>query len=656
VTLVAFPAAPVRADLPPLIPRKVLFENPARTGPRLSPDGSRLAYLAPSTKGVSNLWLQTLGKHDERMLTKDERQGILFFRWAADGKHLLYVQDLNGDENWHVYSVDLESRLVRDLTPFLGVRAFDVLVSDKRPNEILVGLNMRDPRVADMYRINLDSGAVTLDTKNPGDVLSWTTDEDFNIRAATAFTGEAATTSIRVRDSVQSPWHDLKVIPFEDSCFWGQVNGGSMITGFTADGSSIYVVDPLKTDKTRLVRIDIGTGKELEEVAADPRCDVEYSLAGFRPLVLSDPKSGKVQAVGFDAAKLEWKVTDPSVQTDFDFLRGVHEGTMLITSRAKDDNLWLVSFSTPQTSDVYYLYNRETKKSEELFRERPELAKYTLAEMEPVVIKSRDGLDLLCYLSVPPGVARKNLALILLPHGGPWWRDRWGFDPWVQLAANRGYAVLQVQYRASTGFGKKFLNAGNRQFGDQAVMGDYLDAVKWAVDSGLADPHRLAAMGASGGGYATLCCLAFHPELEWKCGVDLVGPSSVKTLLESIPSYWRPVKKRWVLRFGDAEHDEDWNQKVSPLYHAAAIRAPVLMGYGLNDPRVHIREATQMATALRENGIDVTLIVYPDEGHGFVRPENNLDFFGRMEEFLAKHLGGRKEPWQKPPGASGQER
>jgi dipeptidyl aminopeptidase/acylaminoacyl peptidase len=616
-----------------------------------------LAYLAPSDKGVSNVWVTALGKDDAHMVTRDTRQGIFGFEWSADGHNLLYVQDFQGDENWHLYSIDLGNDLVRDLTPFLGVRAQGLLTSSRRPREVLVGLNIRDKRVSDMYRVDLDTGAVALEAQNPGDVLSWTTDENFVIRACTAFGGDDAHTTIRIRDDARSSWRDLLTIPFEDCPFYGQVNGGTLVAGFAPGGKGLYVVNPLGHDKTRLVELDVRTGKETHEIASDPRCDVEYDVGAitFHPTLVDDPRSGRIQAVGFNYTSLEWKVVDPTVQEDFDALKRAHEGTVRFISRVKDDTLWLVAYDRSEGPRTYYLYDRKQKKTEPLFRDHRELAGYTLATMEPIVVRSRDGLDLVCYLTVPPGVEKKKLPLILLPHGGPWWRDRSDYDPWVQLLANRGYAVLQPQYRGSTGFGKKFLNAGNRQFGDQAVMRDYLDVVQWAVDSGLADKDRLAVMGASGGGYATLCCIAFHPEL-WKCAVDLVGPSSMRTLLQSIPAYWRPVKKRWVLRLGDAENDDAWERKISPLYHAENIRAPLLIGQGANDPRVSMKQAEQMTAAMRKKGLPVTLIVYPDEGHGMARPENNIDFFGRVEEFLAKHLGGRKEPWEPVPGSSAEVR
>lgn len=650
-------AIPVHAGELPLIPRKVLFGNPVRTAPQLSPDGRRLAYLANSPQEVSNVWVQTLGKKDDRMVTQDKHRGIYNYEWAADGRHILYQQDADGDENWHVFSVDLDNHQVRDLTPFQGVRAQNLLTSSRRPTDILVGLNLRDRRVADMYRIDLNTGAVTLEAKNPGDVLSWETDEDFAIRAATAFDAQSARTTVRVRDAARGPWRDLLTLPFERCHFYGQVNGGSIVAGFAPGGKAVWVVTAADGDKTRLVEMDLRTGRPTHVLASDSRCDVEYAIgaANMRPEVVTDPKTGRLQAVAFYFTRLQWKVVDPAVRADFKALGQAHPGNLRILGRARHDTLWLVQYSSPTQPAAYFLYDRTTRKTEPLFAAQPDLAKYTLAPCEPVVIKSRDGLDLVCYLTTPASGPRNGLPLMLFPHGGPWWRDRWEFDPWAQLVANRGYAVLQVEYRGSTGFGLKFLNASTRQFGDQAVLRDLLDAVKWATDSGLADPKRIGAMGGSGGGYLTLCCLAYHPDL-FACGVDLVGPSSVKTLLESIPAYWKPVKRRWVLRMGDAEHDEALNRRISPLYHSDRIRAPLLIGQGKNDPRVHMREAEQIVEALRKQKKPVTLVVYPDEGHGFARPENNLDFFGRVEEFLAKHLGGRKEPWRKVPGSTAEVR
>jgi dipeptidyl aminopeptidase/acylaminoacyl peptidase len=646
----------VRAEQPTLIPRKLLFDNPQKTAPEVSPDGTRLAYVAPSDKGVANLWVEAADGSGRRMVTRDSRRGIYGFQWAPDGKHLLYAQDRDGDENWHLYSAEVDGRLVRDLTPFQGARVQNVLTDAHHPTQILAGLNLRDPRVFDMYRIDLNTGAVTLDTENPGDVLSWTTDADFVIRAATAFGGEDCKTTVRVRDSARAPWRDLLVVPFEDCPFYGQVNGGTLIAGFTPDGKGLYVVSPLGSDKTRLVTLDILTGKELEVLAADSRCDVEYFIGNnFNPAVFRDPGDGHLQAVGFDYDRLEWKVLDPRLKDDFEELKKTHPGVFFLISRDSKDTKWVVRYTSDEATDAYYLYDRGSKKARLLFRDHPELDQYTLAKTKPLAVRSRDGLNLVCYLTLPPGVEAKKLPLVLFPHGGPWWRDRWGFDPWCQLLANRGYAVLQVNFRGSTGFGKKFLNASTLQFGPGAVLRDLEDALQAVLDQGIADPARIGILGGSFGGYATLTEIAFHPD-RYACAVDLVGPSNLRTLFASMPDYWKPVKQRWVRRMGDVEHDDALNEKISPLFHAKNIRAPLLIGHGANDPRVKLSESEKIVAELRTRGRPITFVVYPDEGHGFARPENNQDFFGRVEEFLAKYLGGRAEPWKTVPGASAEVR
>jgi dipeptidyl aminopeptidase/acylaminoacyl peptidase len=650
---------PARADLPPLIPRQALFANPERTAPQLSPDGGRLGYVAPSDKGVANVWVEDVGGGKRRMVTQDARRGIYAFQWAPDGRHVLYQQDRDGDENWHLYAADLDTGLVRDLTPFLGIRVQNVLTDYRHPTQVLAGLNVRDRRVFDMYRIDLTTGAVTPDTRNPGDVLSWVTDGDFVIRAATTFGGEDCKTSVRVRADAHAPWQDVLVSAFEDSPFYGQVGGGSLVAGFTPDGKSLYVVSPLGGDRTRLVRLDARTGKELEVLADDPRSDVEFfigqGLAAMTPAVVSDPRDGHVQAVGFNYTKLEWKVLDPAVADDFRALAKVRPGEFLLVSRDHKDTKWVVRYTADSLPDAHYLYDRATRTARLLFKDQPALDRCTLAETRPVVVKARDGLELVCYLTLPPGMEARKLPLVVFPHGGPWWRDRWGFDPVNQLLANRGYAVLQVNFRCSTGFGKKFLNAGNLQFGPGAVLRDLGDALAWAVAEGIADPRRVAVMGGSFGGYATLTEIALHPE-RYACAVDLVGPSNLRTLFQSMPDYWRPVKERWARRMGDVEHDDALNERLSPLFHAGAIRAPLLIAHGANDPRVKLSESERIVKELRGRGRPVTFVVYPDEGHGFARPENNLDFFGRVEEFLAKHLGGRAEPWQKVSGSTAEVR
>ncbi len=636
-SMIAGLASTLAAQDNPLIPRQILFGNPVKSGPRISPCGKRLAYLAPSGKGVLNVWVRTIGKEDDVQVTNDTHRGIRNHFWSQDGRQLFYLQDLGGDENFHVYSVDLQTKTVRDLTPFQGVRASNIMLEKKFPGQMLVGLNLRDRRVFDMYRIDLASGAITLDTENPGDVLGWVTDADFQIRACQAQNPKDASNIMRVRDSKDAPWRDLVVLPFGE-------NGG--IVAFSADGKSLLFETSVGADTARLVRLDAATGKELETIAKDPRVDVGG--------IVLHPDTRLVQAVGFNYLKNEWRVLDKSIQADFDALAKLGRGEFYFSGRDHADKTWLVTYQVDDGPVAWYVFERESKKAELLFVNQPELAKYKLAKVEPKIITARDGFKLVSYLTLPAGSKGKNLPLVLNVHGGPWARDGWGYKPEAQWLANRGYACLQVNFRGSDGFGKKFLNAGNGQWGVGAMQHDLTDAVRWAIKQGIADPKKICIYGGSYGGYATLAGLVFTPEL-YCCGVDIVGPSNIKTLFEAIPPYWAPMKKRMLLQVGDVENDEAFNKKISPLFHADNIRVPLIVAQGANDPRVNIREADQIVKAMRDKGLPVTYVVYTDEGHGFARPNNRLDFYGRVDEFLAKHLGGRSEPWQKVEGSSAEE-
>ena len=629
----ALAGAPVRAALPPLVPRDVFIGNPVKTALEISPDGQQLSYLAPSKENVLNVWVKTIGKSDDRMVTKDMKRGIRIHAWAEDSKHVIYLQDVDGNENWHVNVVDLGSGDVRDLNPQEGVRAQNLITDEKHPDEILVGLNQRDPKVFDMHRIKIATGESQLDTQNPGDVAGWGTDPDFVIRAAQAANQADGSTILRVRDSAASPWRDLVTLPPEE-------NGG--FVDFTADGKAAYVLTSIGADVTRLAKMDLATGKELETLATDPRCDVSD--------VMVQKESHTVQAVAFEYLRNEWKVLDPSIAADFEALKKVHDGDFEVVSRDRKDDTWVISYVPDDGPVSYYVYNRATKKAAFQFVNRPALEKLKLAKMQPVVIDSRDGQKLVSYLTLPAGVPGKNLPMVLLVHGGPWGRDSWGYNGQTQWLANRGYAVLQVNFRASTGFGKKFLHLGDLQWGG-TMQDDLTDAVKWAVKQGIADPKRVAIMGGSYGGYATLAGLTFTPEL-YACGVDIVGPSNLKTLLAAIPPYWGVFRKTFELRMGPVDRDSALNQRISPLFHVDQVRVPLLIGQGLKDPRVNVNESDQIAAAMREKNLPVEYVVYTDEGHGFVRPENRLDFYGRAEEFLAKHIGGRAQPFSEVKGAS----
>ena len=638
------------AELPPLVPREVLFGNPVKELPAISPDGSRLGWLAPDDKGVQQVWVGAGDGSGAHAVTRDPHRGVQFYRWAEDSRHLLYTQDSDGDENFHVYSAGIDAGFVRDLTPFQGVKAQNILTSPRRPGEILVGMNLRRRDLFDMYRIDLETGASRLDTENPGDVLSWTTDADFVIRAATAFDPKTLETVVRVRDSAGAPWRDLLRMPFESATMTGQYNGGSVISGFEPDGQSLDIASALHSPMQRLERIDAATGKTLQVIAEDPRGDVADDLFDDVPLTMREPGTGRLQAVAVEYGTREWKFLDPAVRADFEAFGRTHRGFLMVMSRDTADRRWVVLQVVDDGPLTFFLWDRDAKKETPLFQDQPALAKYRLAPQEFVTIRARDGVTLPAYLTVPEGVARKNLPLVLFPHGGPWFRDHWGFDPIVQWLASRGYAVLQVEFRGSTGFGQKFLNLGNHEFGLK-MEDDSIDGARWAVAQGIADPKRLAIMGISGGGYATVRAISEHPEM-FVAAIDLVGPTDLSLLLSTMPPGWGAVKNRWIRRLGDVEHDAELNRKLSPLYHVDTIRTPLLIGQGANDPRVNIENSNRIVAALREKKTPVTYVVYPDEGHGFARPENNLDFFGRADEFLGKQLGGRVEPWKKIEGAT----
>jgi dipeptidyl aminopeptidase/acylaminoacyl peptidase len=642
-----------QAGLSPLIPREILFGNPARTDPKVSPDGSQLSWLAPDKSNTLNVWTSALDGANAHCVTNETGDPIEWYTWAGDGKHVLYLHDNAGDEIPHLFSADLITGNVRDLTPFRGVRAQNVLTDSRHPAAILVAMNLRDRTKFDMYRVDLETGAITIEAQNPGDVLTWRADNNFVLRAATAFDGTTGRTIIRVRDAADKPWRDLVVMPFEQALFAGQVVNGSLIVGFDPDDKSLLIDSALHSDKGRLVHVDLKDGHEIGVVAEDPRCDVAFAdvgRLGMEPGVILHPVTGAVQAVEFNCMTPQWSFVDPKLKTHFENINREAPGFVDLVSRDNADRVWIVALRRSDAPVTYYKFDRETEKLSQLFTENPALAKFALAPKKPVIIKARDGLEMVSYLTTPPGMDPKKLPLVLLIHGGPWDRDSDVYDPEVQFLANRGYAVLQVNYRGSTGFGIKFFNAGNLQVG-LGMVEDVLDTVRWAVDQGIADPKRVAAMGGSMGGFATLRALEMRPDL-FACGVDEFGPADEATGLRSFPKYWSNIVARWRRREGDADHDENWNRKISPLYHVDAIRAPLLIVQGKNDPRVTLANADAMVAALRKAKREVTYVVYPDEGHGFGRPENQFDFYGRAEEFLAKHLRGRAEPWKKIAGAT----
>lgn len=605
--------------LPTLIPREVLFGNPTFMRPHLSPDGEWLTYIAP-LDGVLNVWLRPADGGDASPLTHDTGRGIRAYAWTYDREHVLYVQDKDGDENWHVYAVCIADRSVRDLTPVDGVQAQLVAVERNTPDRILVALNQRDPALHDVYEVSLSTGESRMVLENPGDALAFVADGALEVRCIAAQTAEGGW-DVRVR--TDGEWKSAHTVGPEDE---------AAPVSFTNDGSGLYIVTSKGANAKQLAMLDAATGTVTPLAGRE---DIDAGDAVFHPT------ARELQAVSFDRHRTEWEVLDESIRDDIDFLKTVNDGDLGIGSRTEDDTRWIVEYSRDLGSTCYYVYHRAEKRAEFLFSARPELDGYTLAPMSAVDIRSRDGLVLPSYLTLPVGSNGHNLPMVLNVHGGPWARDHWGYDPEAQWFANRGYACLQVNFRSSEGFGKAFTHAGDLEWG-RKMLDDLIDAVDWAVERGIADPARVAIFGGSYGGYAVLCGLTFRPKV-FCCGVDIVGPSNLLTFLNSIPPYWEVMRKLLDDRVGRAVEDEDMLKERSPLFHVENIVKPLLIAQGANDPRVPQAESDQIVSAMKSAGKPVEYMVFEDEGHGFARPENRLKFYAAAEAFLAKYLGGRSE-------------
>ena len=612
----------ITTQLPPLIPRDILFGNPERTNPKLSPDGKYLAYIAPDEKNVLQVWVRTLGEKDDRQVTVDKKRGIRIYFWTYNQEQLIYLQDADGDENFHLYQVNIQSNIVRDLTPFQGVKAQVVDLNHNCPDQILVGMNLKNPQSFDVYLINLDNGAVEFNTHNPGNIISWTADAQFQVRAAIASTEDGGS-DLFYRETTEKSWKTMR--------HWGPNEEGGPIL-FSDDGKILYISGNHDANAQRLLALDLASRQE-KVVAEDP----QYDISG----IITHPTTCTIEAVGFYKDKLEWQILDESIVADFEFLKAAQKGEFRIVDRTLDDLNWLVAYFTDDGPIYYYTYDRTAKTTKFLFTNQPELEGLKLAPMEPISYAARDGLTIHGYLTKPVGVSAPTSA-VLLVHGGPWARDTWGYRAQAQWLANRGYVVLQVNFRGSTGYGKDFLNAGNREWGAK-MHDDLVDGVNWLVEKGIANKDKIAIMGASYGGYSTLVGLTFTPEV-FAAGVDIVGPSSLITLTQTIPPYWEPLKKQFFYRVGNLETEPDFLQSRSPLFFVDKIQKPLLIGQGANDPRVKESESEQIVKAMEDAGKPVEYVLYKDEGHGFARPENRLHFYAIAEEFLAKYLGGQFEP------------
>jgi len=624
----------IYAQLPPLIDREIFFGDPQISGAQISPDGKYITFLKPYNN-IRNIWIKERNQkfEDATPLTADDKRPISGYFWSRDSKYVLYVQDKGGDENYRVYAIDPTKKgdpvpPALDLTPLENVRAMIIDVPRNRPNEILIGLNDRNPELHDIYKVNLTTGERTLVRKNDDNIVGWQTDLNGELKLGIRMLPDGGTEILKIAgeklEQIFSVSNEEDAYPVR----------------FAEDGNKFYLVtNKGNVDKTELLLFDLATGK-IEFVEKDPENEVDFGNVLFSDI------TNEMLATTYEGDRVRVYPKQKRFEKDFEVLKEkLPEGELSLRSETADENTWLVSVSRDVDPGSVYIYDRKTEEVELLYKSRPELPTEYLANMKAIRYETRDGLTIPAYLTLPKGIEPKNLPVVMFIHGGPWARDYWGYNSYAQFLANRGYAVLQLNFRGSTGYGKMFLNSGNKTWGRGAMQHDITDAVNWLINEGIADPKKVAISGGSYGGYATLAGVAFTPDL-YACGFSIVGPSSILTLLNSIPPYWAPVKKMFDIRVGDM-NDPKENEMLkyqSPLYYANEIKAPLYIVQGANDPRVKKAESDQIVSALRDLNRQVEYMVAPDEGHGFAGQENRLAMTVAMEQFLAKHLGGRVQP------------
>ena len=613
-------------SFPALVPRRLLFADLDRSVVRISPDGRRLAFLAPRD-GVLNLWIAPLTDPTKaRPVTRvTDRSLGPWLVWLPDSRHVVFFREEGGDENWQAHGIDLDSGAVRVLTPGPGVTCYVQQVSHRFPHELLIAHNARDKRLFDIDRVDVTTGRRTLVQQNEG-FRSHFTDPHFRVRFAVRQTDDGGVEYLkRVGGGGWEPWSRVDVA--DAMATWA--------IEISDDDRELYWLDSRGRDRAALVAQDLATGR-VRVLAEDARADI-----GDVPLA---PLTYRPLAASANFARKRWHVVDPAYKRDLAILDRPAQGDLSVVGLSQDQRHWLVYYERDAASGRYVHYDRGAGTTRVLFPARRGLEHAPLVSMEPVMVRARDGLSLVCYLSRPRGAPPEALPMVLLVHGGPWTRDVWSLNAIHQWLANRGYAVLSVNYRGSTGFGKAFVNAANLEWAGK-MHDDLIDAVDWAIAQGIADPARVAIYGGSYGGYSALVGLTFTPE-KFACAVDLVGISNLVTFVQTIPEYWKPWQSVWKARMGDytTEQGQRFLQERSPLNRVDRIVRPLLIAHGANDPRVKASESEQIVSAMRQRGIPVTYVYYADEGHGLRRAENRRSFIAVAEAFLARHLGGRFEP------------
>lgn len=606
-----------------LIPREVLFGPAARQAPRLSPSGERLAFLAPA-EGAPNIWTATCQLDDARALTRSPR-GVGSFNWTADDRYLVYSADADGDENTCLYLLDAVTGERTDLMSAPGIRAEVVAVEPEFPGTLLIQADRRLPGRPDAYRVGIASGKLSPAAENFG-VTAWIPDQRLRVRGAVVPRSDGGATLL-IRDAEDRPWRAVYEVGYGDVATFGPL-------GFTRDGTALSLVSSRDAQVARLLRLELATGG-VQVTYSDP--------SGFDVIGAHlDPATGEPRLAVVQRERRDLEVLDSSVTGDVATLAGLCRGDVSLLGADRDDRVWLVQENTDDAPVAYHLYDRRSRQLRHLFVHRPALAQFQLASMEPFTVAARDGLVLHGYLSYPPDTPRQGLPAVLAVHGGPWTRDVWGLRAEPQWLANRGYLCVNVNYRGSTGYGKDFVNAGDREWGGR-MQDDLLDVVDHLVRRGIADPRRLAILGASYGGYAALMGAAFTPEV-FRCAIAIAAPSNLATFIAGIPPSWQLVAEELHRRIGHPDADAAFLWSRSPLSRVDQIRAPVLIAQGANDPRVRASESEQIVAAMEQRGIAHEYMLFPDEGHGLARPQNKIAFYAAVERFLAEHLGGQYEP------------
>ena len=603
------------------VPLEDFFRKPERSAVRISPDGTHLGWLAPWERRL-NVHVRDLRTGEERRVTQARARDVLGWFWAS-GDRLVYAQDTAGDENHRLYAVKADGSDAIDLTPFEGVKCMLVDDLEDEPDRILFQMNRRDPRIFDAWRADTATGEIELVAENPGTIRAWHTDWSGRIRAA--FASDGVATSLLYRETEEAPWETVATHDFREAF---------APLGFTFDDRRLFVASNVGRDRVAIFEYDPASREYGALICEHPEVDVSGLETSRRRRVAT--------AASYETDKPGWRFLDDERRAQQEYLDAELPGRLnRPLSHSRDETHWVVHSGGDRTRGSYHLLTWEDGGARRglapLFDASPWLQEDELAPMRPIAYTSRDGLTIHGYLTVPAGAEPRNLPLVLNPHGGPWHRDSWQFNPEVQFLANRGAAVLQVNFRGSTGYGKAFWEASFGQWG-LAMQDDLTDAVRWAVEQGIADPARVAIYGGSYGGYATLAGITKEPAL-YACAVDYCGVSNIFTWLEAFPPYWEPLRAMVHAMVGDPERDAERLEATSPFFHAERIRCPLLVAQGANDPRVRKGESDQIVAALRDRGVDVEYLLKDNEGHGFANEENQFDFYRAMERFLVKHLG-----------------